>query len=450
MAKLKTIFICQGCGYESSKWMGRCPACNRWNTLIEEIQTDTDKTSTITSHSSPVRLAEVTVTQEERFSTGSSELDRVLGGGIVRGSLVLVGGDPGIGKSTLLLQICEHVGKNHKILYASGEESIKQIKLRADRLDIATQNLLLLSETNLDAIIQGINNVKPDMVVVDSIQTIFKPELTSVPGSISQVREVTVSLMRIAKENNIAVFIVGHVTKEGTLAGPKVLEHMVDCVLYFEGERHQSYRILRAVKNRFGSTNEIGVFEMQDKGLMEVNNPSMVFLSGRPANVSGSCVICTLEGTRPVLAEVQALVSPTSFGIPRRMSTGIDYNRVTLLMAVLEKRVGLHLQHQDAYINVIGGIRIDEPAADLGVAISIASAFKNFEIDHDTVVMGEVGLTGEVRAIHRVESRIHESYKLGFKKCIVPEENAKNLKKLSGIEVIGVKNLREALDVVQG
>jgi len=387
MARIKTVFVCQECGYESPKWLGKCPACNQWNTLIEEIQEETAKALPVALRVRPVRLTEVEITNEERFSTGSMELDRVLGGGVVKGSLILVGGDPGIGKSTLLLQICEYIGKGAKILYASGEESASQIKLRADRLGITTQNLLLISETNLDNIIQSIHEIKPDMVIVDSIQTIFKPELTSAPGSISQVREGTISLMRVAKDNGIAVFIVGHVTKEGTLAGPRVLEHMVDCVLYFEGERHQSYRILRAVKNRFGSTNEIGIFEMQDKGLMEVDNPSMMFLSGRPNNVSGSCVICTLEGTRPVLAEIQALVSPTSFGIPRRMSTGIDNNRVTLLMAVLEKRVGLNLQNQDAYINVVGGIRIDEPAADLGVAIAIASSFKNFEISHDTMAV---------------------------------------------------------------
>jgi len=448
MARIKTVFVCQECGYESPKWLGKCPACNQWNTLIEEIQEETAKALPVALRVRPVRLTEVEITNEERFSTGSMELDRVLGGGVVKGSLILVGGDPGIGKSTLLLQICEYIGKGAKILYASGEESASQIKLRADRLGITTQNLLLISETNLDNIIQSIHEIKPDMVIVDSIQTIFKPELTSAPGSISQVREGTISLMRVAKDNGIAVFIVGHVTKEGTLAGPRVLEHMVDCVLYFEGERHQSYRILRAVKNRFGSTNEIGIFEMQDKGLMEVDNPSMMFLSGRPNNVSGSCVICTLEGTRPVLAEIQALVSPTSFGIPRRMSTGIDNNRVTLLMAVLEKRVGLNLQNQDAYINVVGGIRIDEPAADLGVAIAIASSFKNFEISHDTMAVGEVGLTGEIRSISRLEKRIHEAYKLGFKTCIVPAENAKSLKKVEGLTVIGVQNVREAIEVI--
>ncbi len=448
MAKTKTIFICQECGYESPKWLGKCPACGEWNTLVEEIQSAPNKTITISGlKTSPVHLNEVEITQEERISTGIKELDRVLGGGIVRGSLVLVGGDPGIGKSTLLLQVCEMVGQKAKILYASGEESVKQIKIRADRLGISTPNLLLMSETNLEAIQQSMQDLKPDIIIVDSIQTIFKPELTSAPGSISQVREVTISLMRIAKENNIAIFLVGHVTKEGTLAGPRVLEHMVDCVLYFEGERHQSYRILRAVKNRFGSTNEIGVFEMQDRGLVEVDNPSLMLLSGRPVNVSGSCVICTLEGTRPVLAEVQALISPTSFGIPRRMSTGIDNNRITLLMAVLEKRVGLHLQNHDAYVNVVGGIRIDEPAADLGVITAIASSFKNFQVSPQTLLMGEVGLTGEIRAISYIDKRVNEAYKLGFNQCIVPLENAKNLKQTGDLKIIGVKSVSEALEI---
>ncbi|WHH61324.1 DNA repair protein RadA [Petroclostridium sp. X23] len=448
MAKQKTIFICQDCGYESPKWMGKCPGCGEWNSLVEEVQQTQNKAGTITFKTAPVHLNEVEVTREERLSTDLKELDRVLGGGMVRGSLVLVGGDPGIGKSTLLLQICENIGRKAKILYASGEESVKQIKIRADRLAITTPNLLLMAETNIDAIVQSINDLKPDVVIVDSIQTVFKPDLTSAPGSVSQVRETTIHLMRLAKESNTAIFIVGHVTKEGTLAGPRVLEHMVDCVLYFEGERHQSYRILRAVKNRFGSTNEIGIFEMRDKGLVEVDNPSLMFLSGRPINVSGSCVVCTLEGTRPVLAEVQALVSPTGFGIPRRMSTGIDYNRISLLMAVLEKKVGLHLQNHDAYINVIGGIRIEEPAADLGVITAIASSFKNFQVSPHTLLIGEVGLTGEVRAVNQVDKRVNEAFKLGFNVCIVPSENAKNLKQEKDLKVIGVKSVSEALEVI--
>lgn len=448
MAKAKTLFICQECGYESAKWLGKCPGCGEWNTMVEEIQERQSHRTSILQKAVPVHLHEVEVTQEDRTDTGIKELDRVLGGGIVKGSLVLVGGDPGIGKSTLLLQICETVGQKAKILYASGEESVKQIKMRADRLGVTTPNLLLMSETNLEAILHAIKDLKPDLAIIDSIQTVFKPDLTSAPGSVSQVREATISLMNLAKEKNTAVFVVGHVTKEGTLAGPRVLEHMVDCVLYFEGERHQSYRVLRAVKNRFGSTNEIGVFEMRDKGLAEVSNPSLMLLSGRPINVSGSCVICTLEGTRPVLAEIQALVSSTSFGMPRRMSTGLDYNRITLLMAVLEKRVGLNLQNQDAYINVIGGIKVDEPAADLGVITAIASSFKDFQVPSDMVVMGEVGLTGEVRAISNVDKRVNEAFKLGFKKCIVPMENAKNLSNMNGSRVMGVKNIREALDIV--
>ncbi|NLY42604.1 MAG: DNA repair protein RadA [Clostridiaceae bacterium] len=447
MAKVKTLFVCQECGYESQKWLGKCPACGEWNTLVEEVQEPVKKRSVFGVKASPVHLNEVEITKEERFSSGTKELDRVLGGGIVRGSLVLVGGDPGIGKSTLLLQICESIGINNRILYVSGEESVNQIKLRADRLCISTPNLMLLSETNFEAIHSSILDVKPQLVIVDSVQTIFKPELTSAPGSISQVREVTVNLMKVAKENNIAVFLVGHVTKEGTLAGPRVLEHMVDCVLYFEGERHQSYRILRAVKNRFGSTNEIGVFEMQDRGLVEVDNPSLVLLSGRPKNVPGSCVVCIMEGTRPVLAEVQALVTPTSFGIPRRMSTGIDSNRIMMLMAVLEKRVGLHLQNQDAYINVVGGIRIDEPAADLGVITSIASSFRNISIPPQTILMGEVGLTGEVRAISHLGKRVNEANKLGFSRCIVPMGNMKNIKQSGDMKIIGVSSVQEALDV---
>ncbi len=449
MAKRKTIFICQECGYETSKWMGRCPGCGQWNKMIEEMQkVGITANVTLPRGASPMRLDEVEVTQEERILTDIKELDGVLGGGIVRGSLVLVGGDPGIGKSTLLLQLCQTVGQKASVLYASGEESVKQIKMRADRLGVTTTNLMLMAETNLDIILRVLQDTKPEMVIIDSIQTVFKPDLTSAPGSVSQVREACLHLMNIAKEKNIAIFVVGHVTKEGTLAGPRVLEHMVDCVLYFEGERHQSYRVLRGVKNRFGSTNEIGVFEMRDKGLVEVSNPSKMLLSGRPLNVSGSCVICTLEGTRPVLAEIQALVSGTNFGMPRRMATGVDYNRVTLLMAVLEKRVGLNLQNQDAYVNVIGGIKIDEPAADLGVITAIASSFKGFEVPSDTVVMGEVGLTGEIRAIGHIDKRVNEALKLGFLKCIVPSENAKHLEKMDGTRIIGVANIRQAMEML--
>ncbi len=445
MAKIKTLFACQECGYESPKWLGKCPACGEWNKMVEEVQSRTVSAVAGGTKVAPVHLSQVEVTHEDRIHTGINELDRVLGGGIVKGSLVLVGGDPGIGKSTLLLQICEMVGKGAKIMYVSGEESAKQIKMRADRLGVKTENLMLLSETDLEHIINSISEVKPDMMIIDSIQTVYKPDLTSAPGSVSQVREGAATLMKVSKEKNIATFIVGHVTKEGTIAGPRVLEHMVDCVLYFEGERHQSYRVLRAVKNRFGSTNEIGVFEMGETGLEEVGNPSLVFLSGRPTNVSGSCVICSMEGTRPLLAEIQALVSATAYNMPRRMSAGIDYNRISLLMAVLEKRAGLLLQNHDAYINVIGGIKIDEPAADLGVVLALASSFKNFNIPPEMVIMGEVGLTGEVRSISYVEKRINEAYKLGFKKCMIPWENTKKIKITDDIEIIGVKNVSHAI-----
>jgi DNA repair protein RadA/Sms len=446
MVKSKTIFICQECGYEAPKWMGKCPACSEWNSMVEEIQHKNIVKSSGLAKAIPIKLSDVEVTNEERITTGIGEFDRILGGGVVRGSMVLVGGDPGIGKSTILLQVCQTIGIKEKVLYVSGEESMKQLKIRADRLKVSAENLLIMAETNVDIILQSMYDVKPDIVIIDSIQTIYKEDLTSVPGSIGQIRETAAALMRAAKGKNIAVFLVGHVTKEGTLAGPKVLEHIVDSVLYFEGDRHQSFRILRAVKNRFGSTNEIGVFEMKDTGLTEVDNPSHMLLAGRPVNVSGSCVICTLEGTRPVLAEIQALVTPTSFGMPRRMSTGIDYNRIVLLIAVLEKRVGYHLHNSDAYVNVIGGIKIDEPAADLGVIAAIASSFKNFEISPKTAVIGEVGLTGEVRSVSYIDRRINEANKLGFDKCIIPFENAKNLKAPADIEVIGVKNVSQALE----
>ena len=444
--KNKTIFVCQSCGYESSKWLGKCPSCNSWNSFAEERQQPTVKYSVQRSQASkPVKLIDVTVQDEPRIPTGMQELDRVLGGGIVKGSLVLVGGDPGIGKSTLLLQICGDLGKNNKILYVSGEESQNQVKLRAQRLGIHTPGLSILSETDVENIRETVLLEQPDIVIVDSIQTMFKSDISSAPGSVSQVREATLLFMNLAKENGISIFIVGHVTKEGTIAGPRVLEHMVDCVLYFEGERHHSYRMLRAVKNRFGSTNEMGVFEMRDVGLVEVPNPSLLFLEGRPDHAPGSAVLCTMEGTRPVLAEIQALVSPTSFGIPRRMATGIDYNRVVLLMAVLEKRVGLHMGNYDAYVNVVGGIRVTETAADLGVILAIASSFKNKVMDPKTVVAGEVGLTGEVRSVNFIEKRIMEAKKLGFDKIIIPQANLKNLQAPKGIEVIAVSNVSQAI-----
>lgn len=396
-------------------------------------------------------INDIQLEEEERYSTGIKEMDRVLGGGIVRGSLILVGGDPGIGKSTLLLQVCERLQMNGKVLYVSGEESVKQIKLRADRLGIKNGRLLMVSETNFRAIEGIIDREKPEVVIIDSIQTVFDDELTSAPGSVSQVREVTGGLLRIGKGNNITIIIVGHVTKEGAIAGPRVLEHMVDTVLYFEGERHLSYRVLRAVKNRFGSTNEIGIFEMRDIGLVEVQNPSMTMLSGRPVNVPGSVVIASVEGTRPMLIEIQALVCATSFGMPRRMATGVDYNRVTLLMAVLEKRVGMQLHNYDAYINVVGGLKIDEPACDLGITASIASSYRDSAVDANTVLIGEVGLTGEVRAVSQIEKRLMEAYRIGFKSCIIPSGNmkmVKQLKSLEGMDIKGVENVHQALDLI--
>jgi len=453
MAKVKTKFVCQECGYESPKWMGKCPECGVWNSLVEEIENDINKNYLVATAQilTPLTVDEIEVTEEERLRTGLDELDRVLGGGIVRGSLILVGGDPGIGKSTLLLQVSKNLSLNgYRVFYVSGEESEKQIKIRAQRLNVKGGNLFIVSETNLDIIEKHIKNLKPDIVIVDSIQTMFKMELQSAPGSVSQVRESTLTFMRIAKSLSIPIFIVGHVTKEGAIAGPRVLEHMVDTVLYFEGERHHTYRVIRAVKNRFGSTNEIGIFEMKGDGLKEVLNPSEVMLSGRPENVPGSAVVCSLEGTRPVLVEIQALTSATAFGMPRRMATGIDYNRVVLLMAVLEKRVGMQLQTFDAYINVVGGLKLDEPACDLGIVCAIASSFRNIPIDSKTVVIGELGLTGEVRGVNFIEKRILEAQKLGFRKCIIPFENLKSIEDKLDINVIGVKNIYEVLEEVLG
>ncbi|WP_027308841.1 DNA repair protein RadA [Caloramator sp. ALD01] len=452
MPKIKTKFICQECGYESPKWMGKCPECGVWNSLVEELEQNNDKTYIATTNMiMPLTVDEIEVTEEERLKTGSDELDRVLGGGIVRGSLILVGGDPGIGKSTLLLQVSKNLSLNgYKVFYISGEESEKQIKIRAQRLKVKGSNLYIVSETNLDILEKHIQNLKPDIIIVDSIQTMFKMELQSAPGSVSQVRESTLTFMRIAKGLSIPIFIVGHVTKEGAIAGPRVLEHMVDTVLYFEGERHHTYRVIRAVKNRFGSTNEIGIFEMKGDGLKEVLNPSEVMLSGRPEDVPGSAVVCSLEGTRPVLVEIQALTSATAFGMPRRMATGIDYNRVVLLMAVLEKRVGMQLQTFDAYINVVGGLKLDEPACDLGIVCAIASSFRNIPINSKTVVIGELGLTGEVRGVNFIEKRILEAQKLGFERCIIPYENIKAIEDKLDINVIGVKNIYEVLEEVLG
>ena len=451
MAKAKkSVFFCQNCGHEESKWLGQCPACKEWNTFVEEKVTSV-KAGTVRDKKEAqiVTLSSVETDEDERMMTEMAELDRVLGGGIVPGSLVLVGGDPGIGKSSLLLPVCQRLAAmNKKILYISGEESLKQIKLRANRMGDFSHTLFLLCETNLDMIRNVIEQQTPDMVVIDSIQTMYNEEVGSAPGSVSQVRESTNILMQLAKGLGISIFIVGHVTKEGTVAGPRVLEHMVDTVLYFEGDRHASYRILRAVKNRFGSTNEIGVFEMQKRGLVEVENPSEFMLSGRPEHASGSVVACAMEGTRPMLMEIQALVCKSSFGMPRRTAAGLDYNRVNLLMAVLEKRAGLPRSSYDAYVNIAGGIRMNEPAADLGIVMAIASSYKNKPVSEDAIVFGEVGLSGEVRAVTMPEQRVAEAKKLGFKTCILPEVSVKGLGQVEGIEVIGVRSVNQAMNLL--
>ncbi len=455
--KNKTVFVCSECGNETSKWFGKCPACGSWNTLTEEAAVLKPASAgakgslgALSAYTKPQKLCELELSDEPRFSVGINEFDRVLGGGMVAGSLVLVGGDPGIGKSTLLLQICNTLAQNGSVLYVSGEESPNQLKMRASRLGVSTDSLYIVSQVNMDAVIKNIEETAPNVVIVDSIQTMYNPAIASAPGSVSQVRDVTMTLMRKAKEGGISMFVVGHVTKDGGIAGPKVLEHMVDCVLYFEGDRHQSYRILRSVKNRFGSTNEIGVFEMHDTGLAEVANPSMALLDGRPAGVPGTCVLCTMEGSRPILAEVQALVATTAFGIPRRTANGMDYNRIAMLMAVLEKRVGMSLGNQDAYVNVIGGLRLDEPAADLGVVLAIASSFRGFTMPDDLVAIGEVGLTGEIRAVSQIERRVAEIEKLGFKRCIVPKSNLKALSNLScSVTIQPARNVIEALAYVR-
>ena len=448
--KAKTKFVCSACGYETAKWLGKCPGCGGWNSLEEEIvKTEKSSSRSVSSlRAKPTSLTQVDITDYQRLKSGISELDRVLGGGVVRGSLVLVGGDPGIGKSTLLLQLAAQLDQKATLFYVSGEESEKQLKMRSDRLNKEDPSFMVLSETDITSVMSALEDIRPDVLIIDSIQTMYHPDISSAPGSVSQVREATLSLMRYAKENATAVFIVGHVTKDGAIAGPKVLEHMVDCVLYFEGERNHSYRILRAVKNRFGSTNEIGVFEMTDKGLTAVDNPSMMLLEGRPEQTAGSAVVCTIEGSRPMLAEIQALLCPSSFGMPRRMATGIDYNRVNLMIAVLEKRVGLNLQNQDAYVNIIGGIRLDEPAVDLALALAIASAFKNRPIDSGIAAIGEVGLTGELRAVSQMERRLSEVLNLGFKACIIPQANLKKLNIPEGMKVLPAKNVTEALGYI--
>ena len=449
-AKSKTLYICTQCGHESAKWYGCCPGCGEWNTMEEEFRTaQQQKTAKSPSKSIFAQtINEIDADDEIRFKTGMAELDRVLGGGIVKGSLVLLSGDPGIGKSTILLQICEYLGQNLKILYVSGEESARQIKLRASRLNVSTNNLLIMCQTDVESIVEYIKSTKPDLVIVDSIQTMSVSEISSSPGSITQVRESTNLYMYCAKSLGIPTILVGHVNKDGNIAGPKVLEHIVDCVLYFEGERHLSYRILRAVKNRYGSTNEIGVFEMLDKGLVEVINPSLMLISGKPKNTAGTCIACVMEGSRPILAEVQGLVASSNYGNARRMSTGFDYNRMSMLLAVLEKRSGYFFSNCDAYINVVGGLRLDEPATDLSVALALISSLKDVPIRDDTLAVGEIGLGGELRTVSFCEQRIKEAERLGFKRCIVPKHNLKTLSEgfKGNIEIVGARNVNEAFN----
>ena len=454
--KVKALYVCAQCGHESQKWYGCCPGCGEWNTMSEEVRSvqSASKGSPAKkvigmAHAS--KLAEIeTQDTEHRYRTGLGELDRVLGGGIVKGSLVLLSGDPGIGKSTILLQICEKIGDTLEILYVSGEESAHQIKMRAERLQVHTDNLKILCETDVQLIVEYIRSAKPGLVIIDSIQTMCIDELTSSPGSITQVRESTNLLMRAAKSLDIPLFLVGHVNKDGNIAGPKVLEHIVDAVLYFEGERNLSFRILRAVKNRYGSTNEIGVFEMQDRGLCEVENPSLTMIAGRPQNTSGSCVACLMEGTRPLLAEVQGLVSQTGFGNPRRMTTGFDYNRLSMLLAVLEKRVGYFFGNMDAYINVVGGLRLDEPASDLSVALALVSSLKDVPVRDDALAFGEIGLGGEIRSVNACSQRIREAARLGFSRCVIPHYNLKSVSPelFEQIEIIGVRNIRQAFEAM--
>ena len=453
--KSKSVYICSECGYETPRWLGQCPNCNEWNTLNEEIKAVVKESSSKRSLVGSNRgraypLNEITTDTGHRYNTGLNELNRVLGGGLVKGSVVLLSGDPGIGKSTILLQICEYLGVGLKILYVSGEESAHQIKLRASRLSVSTENLSVLCEPDAQYICEYIQSEKPDIVIIDSIQTMEISELNSSPGSVTQVRESTNLFTRTAKISNIPIFLVGHVNKDGNIAGPKVLEHIVDCALYFEGDRNTSYRILRAVKNRFGSTNEIGVFEMLDNGLCEVENPSMMLISGKPTNVSGTCVACLMEGSRPILAEVQSLVTPSGFGNPRRMATGIEYNRMAMLIAVLEKRCGYFLGNMDCYTNVIGGLRIDETAADLSIALAVVSSLKDVAVPEKTLAFGEIGLAGEIRSVNSCEQRIKEATKLGFEKCVIPYHNYSKLPKylFNEIEIVPAKNIRQAFEAI--
>ncbi|HTN43670.1 MAG TPA: DNA repair protein RadA [Nitrospiria bacterium] len=453
MPRSKTSFVCQNCGYSSPKWLGKCPDCDQWNSLQEESAVPAAASRWMASNREPQKprpIGEIPQAADDRFSTGMGELDRVLGGGVVAGSMVLIGGDPGIGKSTLLLQAFQKISRDRPVLYVSGEESPHQIKMRGERLGVDSRNLLILSETSLEEILKTAQSMRPRAIVIDSIQTVYTAQITSAPGSVSQIRESAAQLMVHAKQTNTPTFLVGHVTKDGSIAGPRILEHMVDTVLYFEGDKGHPYRILRAVKNRFGSTNEIGVFEMKSLGLEEVSNPSELFLSERPSNTAGSVVVSSIEGTRPILVELQALVSPTNFGLPRRMAIGVDPNRVSLLLAVLEKRAGLQLQGQDVFINVVGGMQIDEPAVDLGIVAAVASGFRERPLDPKILVLGEVGLGGEVRAIHQPEVRLREAAKMGFKQCLLPERNRARLSGVDGIDLIGIGTLRQALENLFG
>ena len=450
MAKQKTVFYCTACGNESPKWAGRCSACGAWNTMLEHIEKPVApgraKSAPVGMSRVPKKLSQVDSGDEIRFLTGMGELDRVLGGGAVEGSLVLVGGAPGIGKSTLLLQICANICKNRRVLYVSGEESERQLKLRAERLGVDSEELYILSETRMSEVLAAVESVKPDILIADSIQTLYNETNESSPGSVSQVKDCTMSLMTVSKQEGLTVFVVGHINKDGAIAGPKVLEHMVDCVLLFEGDQHSSYRLLRAAKNRFGSTNEIGVFEMIDSGLIEVPNPSKMLLQGRPENAPGSCVACVMEGSRPVLAEIQALVTKTSFNVPRRAADGFDFNRAVLMLAVAEKRGGLALGTFDAYINVVGGLRLDEPAADLPLILAVASVYRDKPIPATLAAIGEVGLTGEIRAVNHLSQRLQEVSRLGFTRCVIPRYGSDKVEIPEGLEVFRVRNIREAIE----
>ena len=450
-SKIRSVYVCTECGYESAKWAGKCPGCGQWNTMQEEARDAAPQKAApaaVRPMSRPMQIGEIDMAEEARYHTGLSELDRVLGGGIVKGSLILVSGEPGIGKSTILLQICDYLGQSLRILYVSGEESARQLKLRAARLGVGSANLFVLTETDVQLVVEQMRQTKPDLVMIDSIQTMSLTDLSSSPGSVTQVRECTNAVMRAAKQLEIPAILVGHVNKDGAIAGPKVLEHIVDAVLYFEGDRQMSYRILRAVKNRYGSTNEIGVFDMGDRGLRQVENPSQAMLEGRPKNVSGTCVTCVMEGSRPLLAEIQGLATASGFGNPRRMATGFDYNRMALLLAVLEKRAGYYFSNLDAYLNVVGGLRLDEPAVDLAVAAALVSSLKDVPLRDDAIVFGEVGLTGELRSVTHAEARVSEAARLGFARCVLPAHCLRQITDKPDIELCGVRTVREAMEAL--